>query len=204
MGRKAVDHLWDMSKIRLLDCTFLDFLEKYKNNCIGLTARRTGKPSILSDYKVEDKIGYDLKELGVTFQPTITKEKELMLTVESNSMIESMVGKFHMESGPMYKHGIIFTCNINKGHVLDEYIKKTGHQPDMIYAFDDKKKNLEDIMEHCEKIDVPFIGFHNQHYANSSLSDPIPADILDILSGDCDLTDDEIDILMDYYKNSTK
>jgi hypothetical protein len=201
-GHDFVTELWKKSKIRILDNAFLPFFEKYKHNCTGLTARRTGQPSATSDEKVEDKLNQELQELYITLEPHNTKEKEFLLNIESDSMIDTIYSKFYKETGPMYKHGIIFTANINKGHVLDQYIKTTNQKPDLIYFFDDKKKNLQDIMTYCVDNNIPFIGFHNQYHVMSGYGAPIPDHIINILQQP-EHSDRDIVILIKYYETNT-
>jgi hypothetical protein len=198
-GNEKVDDLWRRSSIQLLDKSFIEFFDKYKKNCVGLTARRTGKPSETSEDNIEEKIYYELKDLGVIFDPKVVENKYVKFSVDTDSKIVSDIKDFYIMNGPMFKNGIVFTCNYNKGHVLDEFVKIIGHMPDKIYAFDDKRKNLEDIMKYCEQIKVPFVGYHNLHYLKYFSNEKLP-DYIEKIFSSTDHTKDDADLLIKYFE----
>lgn len=198
-GEDKVDELWRRSKIKILDDTFHKFFENYKDNCVGLTARRTGRPTEKSDDNIEEKIYHELKDLNIIFEPNAIENKYVKFAVETDSKIEPDIKDFYIMSGPMFKNGIIFTCNYNKGHVLDEFMKIVGRKPDKIYAFDDKKKNLEDVMKYCNDSNISFIGYHNTHYAKHC-NELLPYNVRTIMFVQSDYhTKSDADELIDYY-----
>jgi hypothetical protein len=207
-GDDKVDELWRRSSIRILDNTFTNFFGKYRDNCVGFTARRTGKPSENSDDNIEEKIYHELKGLGVEFDPKVIKNEYIKFAAETDSKLEAGIKDFYIMNGPMFKNGIVFTCNCNKAHVLSEFMKVTGCKPDKIYVFDDRRKNLDDVMLYCKSAGIPFVGYHNVHYAKNYSGEKFPQDIVVILNShqhadqnaDRDANRDA-DILIEYYES---
>jgi hypothetical protein len=59
----------------------------------------------------------------------------------------------------MFKKGILFTCNVPKGKVLEAFLKRLKWKPSKIVFTDDKMKHLESVRDFCQRAHIPFQGF---------------------------------------------
>jgi len=60
---------------------------------------------------------------------------------------------------PVFKSGIVFTCNLPKGEVLKAFLLYVGFSPKKIIFVDDKRKNLNSVEAFCHATGKQFIGF---------------------------------------------
>ena len=94
---------------------------------------------------IADRTLEKLENIDIHFSIPQVKQKEIHLTMSTR--IPSM-----------YKEGILFSGNNNKGEVLLEFFKKTSYYPMKVIFVDDKKKYLVVVETALEKIGIPFIG----------------------------------------------
>lgn len=60
---------------------------------------------------------------------------------------------------PMYKDGVLFTCNIPKGAILKIFLEKISWRPKNIIFVDDKRTHLESVEKYCSDAGIIFDGF---------------------------------------------
>lgn len=60
---------------------------------------------------------------------------------------------------PVFKEGVVFTCNLPKREVLKAFLHYADLSPKKIIFVDDKKKNLKSIEAFARESKIPFIGF---------------------------------------------
>ena len=178
--------IWEYADARMILLepeVLFKILNIAKGQTLAVTARRTGKPNKEVKSDVEEIILNILKDLGITFKNNLTSESEIILheiDVDLVTKIENNLTNFDEPGKPKYKDGIIFTCNLNKGTILNFFLDKIKYNPSRIYFFDDKLKNLNEMMEYCKNQNIEFYGFQCLYY--TKLGNDIPDNILNILS----------------------
>jgi len=61
---------------------------------------------------------------------------------------------------PLFKEGILFTCEVEKGKVLGAFLNQISFQPHQIIFIDDKEKYLRSVATFCHQAKIAFKGFH--------------------------------------------
>lgn len=59
---------------------------------------------------------------------------------------------------PIFDEGIIFSCNLEKGVVLNAFLQHVPYKFSKIIFVDDKRKNVESVLDMCKKIGISCIG----------------------------------------------
>jgi FMN phosphatase YigB (HAD superfamily) len=59
---------------------------------------------------------------------------------------------------PTFIDGILLTCGVPKGEVLQAFLAYAGLAPQKIIFIDDKRKNLESVEKTAESLSIPFVG----------------------------------------------
>jgi hypothetical protein len=149
-----IDNLWSQvfktRKAVLVDYEFPEILKLIKKNqrhSFALTKSNTGKVGSIS--KMEDWRINELKSLGVDFSLLSPFKEEIILNYSD-----------YKKGTPMYKEGVIFTCNKDKGKVLEEFLKKSLLKPAYLIFIDDKLENLVSVKKICNKLEIGFLGIH--------------------------------------------
>jgi len=186
-------NLLSKSENRIMDMTFLNFFDKYKEYCIALTARGGNEMGITINGTTT--LSDNLKQLGIEFYPVFTEQKSFDIKLENNDNFVSTKFNYKIKS-PSYTNGIIFTCNSDKGNTLKEFLKIINYIPSMIYAFDDSRPNLESIYLFCVEANIGFVGYHNTY--SKKTATPISENMLELLNQK-EHTLEEIDELIDYF-----
>jgi hypothetical protein len=115
---------------------------------IALTNAWTG--AFGNIHSLEDwRIG-ELEGFGYTF-------KDSWGTLELKSF-ESLKSK-DAKRFPVFKSGVLFTCNLPKGAVLNAFLQYAGLSPKKIIFIDDKRKHLESVEAFSRDADILFMGF---------------------------------------------
>ncbi|NGX52802.1 MAG: hypothetical protein KR126chlam5_01107 [Candidatus Anoxychlamydiales bacterium] len=70
---------------------------------------------------------------------------------------------FYFENGVLYKKGILFAKGIEKGRVLDQFLKKINFKPKSVVFIDDKLNHLDDVEKFCKKSKIKFLGLRYGH-----------------------------------------
>lgn len=184
-GSEYVDFIWNKtnaSTILLEPYALAKLLKTIKNRVIAVTARRTGIPSPLVKINAEDIIIDIIKKFNIPFGLP-QSPNNISIQIESNiSKIEHNLTDFHNAGSPLYKDGILFTCNSNKGTVLKSFFKQIGYIPSKIFFIDDKMENLYDVRDWCFNTGINFYGFHYTY--SNKLNNMIPSNIKKILNTD--------------------
>ncbi|KKK55230.1 hypothetical protein LCGC14_3076640, partial [marine sediment metagenome] len=64
----------------------------------------------------------------------------------------------YFKNGVLYKKGILFAKGIEKGRVLDQFLKKINFKPKSVIFIDDKLKYLDEVEKFCKKLKIKFLG----------------------------------------------
>ena len=64
----------------------------------------------------------------------------------------------YFENGVLYKKGILFAKGIEKGRVLEQFLKRINFNPKSVVFIDDKLKHLDEVEKFCEKSKIKFLG----------------------------------------------
>ena len=148
-------------KSELVEGKILEILTKIKSKnikSIALTSGKTGKFGYIK--KREDLRINVLKELGIDFSfsyPTIE-------TITFNNITNINVSR-----PPMYKKGILFTSNAEKGIVLKEFYNKEKIFPKKIVFVDNQLKNLHSVGKFCQAANIEYIGIHYTNVVNRKI-----------------------------------
>lgn len=101
-------------------------------------------------HSLEDwRIG-ELEDLGYTF-----KDSWHTLALKSFESLKSKDPKRF----PVFKNGILFTCNLPKGEVLNAFLHYAHISPKKIIFIDDKRKHLESVEAFSKGAGILFEGF---------------------------------------------
>lgn len=156
-SKKKCHHLWSIARKglnpRLIDPNILELLALLHQKhikAIALTNAGTGKMGTIQ-YLEELRI-QELQSLGIDFGPAFAIKKYIKFY-----SLRSQADKNRI---PMYKQGVLFTCNVPKGKVLEAFLKRIKWRPSKIIFTDDKMKNLQSVQNFCQQAHIPFRGFH--------------------------------------------
>ncbi len=135
--------------IRLVDPYITAILTKLWHMGIptaALTKLYTGKFGI-----IEDLTNWRIKELNnvdIDFtRATPIKDTIILDTIDMG------------RGFPMITEGIIFTADIDKGHVLENILLKAKYFPETIIFFDDLMENILSVEKMCKKWNINYYGF---------------------------------------------
>lgn len=60
---------------------------------------------------------------------------------------------------PVFKNGVLFTCDLPKGDILKVFLKHASFLPKKIILVDDKRKHLKSVEAFSRDVGILFIGF---------------------------------------------
>lgn len=113
-----------------------------------------GNISSLEDWRIKD-----LESIGYNFQDSWNN---------SHAKVFSHLKSKDPNRFPAFKSGVLFTCQLPKGKILEAFLEYTGLAPKEIIFIDDKKKNLNSLGAFCQKTGKKFIGFEYTAVAERS------------------------------------
>lgn len=99
-----------------------------------------------------------LKSIGITFDKNFINSKPGSLDRYIPSASEHYAKAKHA-CFPAVQNGIIFTCMLPKGEVLDAYLQFANIKPKKIIFIDDRINNLQTVREFCKKSNIEYIGY---------------------------------------------
>ncbi len=70
---------------------------------------------------------------------------------------------------PGFKEGVLFTCGLSKGLLLNLLLKTLNYKPETIFFIDDKLKNLLAVEEVCKEMGISFGGCHYTAFSQKNL-----------------------------------
>ncbi len=152
---------------------------------IGLTSERTG--SFGSIDKIEEVVLGQLKERNIDFSSSF----EISRTVLDEA--KNINGTSFSPS--MYKKGVIFAAERQKGEMLEALLKKLDFTPRRIIHIDNSIENITSIKNFCENAGIDYLGINfTKIYigATRSLSKEISNKQLEVLSNRSRWVSDEI------------
>lgn len=131
----------------------------------------------------------ELEDFGYTFKDSWSKLKSKTFT----NLKSKDPKRF-----PVFKSGIVFTCNLPKAEVLKAFLQYTNLSPKKIIFIDDKRKHLESVEAFAKATGIPFIGFEYTAVTNrpaSSLNEKRAKLQFEVLEKEHNwLSDEEADI----------
>ncbi len=136
---------------KLVDPNMLDIMQYLEQNnipSIALTyffAGTLGKIKSVADWRINE-----LANLGVKFNYGFCKFDQ----IELNTLPK--VSSYY----PLYKQGMLFCLQPNKGLVLKTFLEQTNWVPLKVIFIDDKIDNLQSIQEELMAKNIEFIGLH--------------------------------------------
>lgn len=152
LSKERIDELMttilSSRKTSLVDQKVLDIVDLVKNKqlrMVVLTSCGTGKYGLIE--KMEDWRIRQLEDLGLSFSDS---------HFEKEKWFDSMKGPHGV---PLLKNGVIFTAQIDKSIVLDEFVKEEKVPLKKIIYVDDQVENLKDVEAYCRAKGIEFIGF---------------------------------------------
>lgn len=77
----------------------------------------------------------------------------------------------HNGYSPLFKHGILFGNQCDKGETLEAFLKLTQFKPDCVIFIDDKLPYVHEVQHAMQKYMTPFIGLHYQAATKLALPD---------------------------------
>ena len=124
---------------------------------IALTHFGTGKKGHVS--KIEDVRINNLLKMGLVFN------KSTLLDLE-----ETRFESLQAEHGvPVYKDGILFTGEADKGAVLEAFMKYANIKPSTIVFIDDLKENIDSVATMAKKNSIDYAGLHYTEVAQTDV-----------------------------------
>jgi hypothetical protein len=138
----------------------LQILKARSLRAIALTNARTGE--LDGELLREDLLFSRLRSVGIDFTDSFPGFSFVMTDCFDGQSLEG---------APAFKNGVVFTCHLPKGVVLQSFLNKVEFQPAQIVFVDDKRSNLESVEAFCKKTNIPFIGFH---YIGSTRCSSVP------------------------------
>lgn len=131
-------------------------IQKRNRNVILLTAFETGrlgKIDSLENWRIAElkRMGFNL---NISFPETTYHQLDPFLkTTKANC-------------SPLFKHGILFGCFLDKGDVLDAYLSYIKVKPKKIIFVDDRLENVESLAAYCKRENIEFVGFEYTAWKN--------------------------------------
>ena len=140
------------SKAVLVDPNILNVLATIKAKKIKSIALTSGYTGRFGDIeKREDLRIQKLKEVGVNFNNSFPEIKPIIFKNIKNA---------NPKHFPMFKEGIVFTCRLPKGEVLQEFLNQANFKPKKIIFVDNTLKNIKSVQEFCQNAKIDFYGFY--------------------------------------------
>lgn len=112
--------------------SFIASLQKQNIPVLALTART-----------IIERTFQQLKTIAIDFRPTALSTK---------------IFDLNLRHPALYKQGIIFCGNNDKGTVLCAFLDYIGYQPDKIIYVDDKEGNLKAVEQALQSRGIEFVG----------------------------------------------
>lgn len=144
----------------LVDENILKIFQNIYDNrlkVLALTSSPTGKLGVIE--KFEDHRVDQLKRVGIDFNKFI------------HSFSDVILHEMKSECGtPLLHNGIIYTCHIDKGSVLEKILKKLDLKFKKIIFIDDRLDNLTSVESMCIKSEIDFFGFEYTAVRDSFVS----------------------------------
>lgn len=127
--------------------TILKNLAEKKVKCIALTNAWTGKYGIIPS--LENLRIQELKNVGYDFSAAFPH----LPTKVFNELKSKDPNRF-----PVYKAGILWTCNLPKGMMLKKFLQHASYKPSRIIFIDDKMRHIESVRQYCQENNINFQG----------------------------------------------
>ena len=122
----------------------IDALQKRGVIVIALTQMHTGSFGKISS--MEKWRAQELKTLGITFSAFATNDIEILIDGEKPATVYQ---------------GILFTGPHTKADVLENFIKRYGKPPKIVF-FDDRFEHVKSLEKLCTDMNISFEGYHYQ------------------------------------------
>lgn len=123
-----------------------------------------GTIPLLEDWRIQE-----LKNFGIEVDGSFPNTELIVFTnltgIASNkvtSSIANSLSKNAQETSriPVFKKGVLFTAERDKGALLKTFLDKVNWHPNKIIFVDDRAKNLDSVQAYCNSAGIQFCGFH--------------------------------------------
>lgn len=150
-AQKLWSLIWLARSDELVDPKMVSLIKEAQGKglkVMALTNAWTGPFGIIPSLQ-DWRIG-ELEDFGYTF-------KDSWKTLKPKTF-ETLKSK-DPKRFPLFKEGVVFTCNLPKGEVLKAFLYYAGLSPKKIIFIEDKKKNIKSVEAFAREVKIPFIGF---------------------------------------------
>ena len=132
--------------------TIIAELQLHGIKVLLLTAHRTGKVGNIEH--IEDTRINDTLNLGIDFSKSWKNFHEVQFTNFSttNNIDACLFGI------PIFKKGILFSCNIRKSDILNAFLHQFKIKPQKIIFIDDSLKNVRLVQGMCDQLSISYLG----------------------------------------------
>ncbi|HSX19869.1 MAG TPA: DUF2608 domain-containing protein [Gammaproteobacteria bacterium] len=144
--------VWQHAQGKTVEENTLDTLRTIYAHCpnvLFLTAMDGGKYGVfprLEDWRIEELTGY-----GFTLNLTLPDVSREELTQYLDEVTD--------QHAPLCKNGILLSSSLEKGRVLQAYLRHIGHKPRKIIFVDDLHRNIASVAKYCAEHDIEYVGF---------------------------------------------
>lgn len=105
------------------------------------------------DYPI---IGLTTRSLDISSR---TIEQLKILDIELSKTAPTKNEIFFMNGSPvLFRNGILFTANTNKGDALEKFLNAISYNPKLIIFVNDKESHIFPVEQYCTREKIPFIG----------------------------------------------
>lgn len=143
-----------LDKSKALDATLKDWYEIQAITKVKFVEKDI--KNILENLQKKNFIVMGLTTRGYSFSLAAIKQLDsLKVDLSKTAPIKE---NLYFENGVLYKKGILFAKGMDKGRVLDQFLKKINFIPKSVVFIDDKVKHLNEVDKFCENLKIKFLG----------------------------------------------
>jgi|GEM_PF-889868 phosphoglycolate phosphatase-like HAD superfamily hydrolase len=155
LNHEQISEILMQTKVEPVDKRMIELInaiQKKGVKVLALTARVTGKFGKISS--MENWSIKELKNLGYNFDKSWINLQDKIFD-QFPSKDPKLFPKFKL---PMFQQGVVSTCGVPKGRVLEAFLNYIKLHPAKILFVDDKRKNLESVAYFAREANINFFG----------------------------------------------
>jgi hypothetical protein len=131
-------------------------LQSKKIKTVALTAFNRGEMGKIK--ALEDWRAAQLKQYGIDFS--------ISSNLSKNPFDITKLTLIHGKLPPLYKEGILYTNQYQKGAVLKAFLEQINLHPTEIIFIDDRIHNIKSVEAFCRSANIQFTGIHDNRILN--------------------------------------
>ena len=165
-NHEQISEMLMQTKVEPVDKRMIELIntiQKRGIKVLALTARVTGefgKISSMENWSIKE-----IKNLGYNFDKSWVNLKDKVFA-QFPSKDPKLFPKFKL---PMFKQGVVLTCGVPKGKVLEAFFNYIKLHPIKILFIDDKSKNLESVASFARAANINFFGIEYTFAQDSNI-----------------------------------